>query len=745
MTSIDPQKSGYIQNFANLANEFSKVATDDLQKEAAQECVEKIFHELEQIQNNTNDEGLKGRCRDLKEVLQRDFKVTADHPKIDLNNTIRHVKLFSRALAEFNESKEFVKNHLPPPPLMTYKPIANGCKQISVLSQMDDETGLGFQNCGFHSLKNALLLMLPADSQNPNLYTDKNLFKIIYDRYCTPFLEGKNSNERDASMPLLKQIITTMRDDTHAPPELHALISNLKASENSLLLLNMTTSDGTPHGAPVLANIDSGGLIDALKLAEFSKKAPPASLTCIFGSDKSQHWYAIRLDKSEEGNIEAVVCDSISNTHNLMGRSSPAFQMAEIIKGKTQNIEEFLMEATSDIGEEFSRKAAQIIKDDELDEEQYQERIDRNFLDTSPNEFLAVSGLHNGSPKSIVLGNMFNFLEVVKKGNLLENRLYSNNINIKNLYDLLKFYRIHLPDGDPDYDRIVEALEYLEGRIRDPEKIALNDLIAKMGALSLTDPINKGCYESASRTLDYMVKLWDNAGLISDIGHELDQNAAEAARNYKANELLSGGVGIEKGFITGGSAKEAEASLRAKVQSTILVFEKAQSKGKLLELVQALRAGGSCITNQVENIQKFAAQMEEIDLGDENIALVTPFFDEVFSEILLNLFEEIHPEFNYGTDLYKQKSKEFIENFDASSLSSDVSQLFFDEFVRYMKGYERGEPLPFKAAKNYLIREGVIFDEQQEIDWSDVLVKLNRSGKLMIFMRSAKDYAGSLV
>ncbi|HEV8052317.1 MAG TPA: hypothetical protein VGP47_07475 [Parachlamydiaceae bacterium] len=238
--------------------------------------------------------------------------------------------------------------------------VTSSIKQVNVLNQNADETGVGEENCGYHALKNALCLMTAILSKNNyntgvknNSFLDLNLFTDFYQTYAAPLLKGKEKGDKDASDPLVREMINAFLTDTAPPERLLSLKNILKNNRHGLGIFTLFPSDN--EAGLKLAVMDEYSFRDCLKFFKFSQNKEITSLICPVGNVASMHWYSIAMIKKEDGSLHFFGCDSFES--NQKGIASPLGKVCKVFEQAMENPTEFFDSALFSFVEGFERYA----------------------------------------------------------------------------------------------------------------------------------------------------------------------------------------------------------------------------------------------------------------------------------------------------------------------------------------------------------------------------------------------------
>lgn len=350
---------------------------------------------------------------------------------------------------------------------LSYEEILPGYQVLSVLEQQALDGGK--ETCAFHALKNALLMLQPEAQQNHCDYLDENLFSTFYFKYCSDLLEGKDEEQRDGSICLLRAIIQEMLNDP-APSEEHApLIAQFRNAQEEFAILNFVSESGKLHVRDdvfrpfQLAHIQPTEISEVFKLYDFAKKQGPAQLTTVSGATLTGHWYTLQIHKKADGNVDFIGCDSMHRPHNALQEQSSIYKIGEAIKECLKNPEELLTFAYDDFFHTFAHMNAAFNKLPEESDPDYQNRLQDYFLDGTPTDLVAVEGVHDGSNREMKLYRIIQAMRIVEKGNWLQSQNAAIQNHLQILRNLVDYYHDHLENTDRQYGEIERIHQLLHG------------------------------------------------------------------------------------------------------------------------------------------------------------------------------------------------------------------------------------------------------------------------------------------
>ncbi len=163
-----------------------------------------------------------------------------------------------------------------------------GKGQIPVLNQYADGTGSGFENCGYHALKNALVALEGKKED----FTDQQFFLKFFHSHCEPLLNqnlDQKIGKRDATAPLL-----------------HQILENIPHASEKLAIFNVAENGK-------LAIFDERGLEEAHKLYRFATRKGPQMFALVLGNETLGHWSTLIAYKDREGALSFIGCDSMGH------------------------------------------------------------------------------------------------------------------------------------------------------------------------------------------------------------------------------------------------------------------------------------------------------------------------------------------------------------------------------------------------------------------------------------------------
>lgn len=331
-------------------------------------------------------------------------------------------------------------------------PVSENVKQIRVLRQSQDGTGYAMESCGYHALKNAMILCYANDESTTDIvekmFEDKQLFLSFNKKYVTPFIEEKNVGKRDASSPIIKGIIHSFISDPNPPQELKNLQESLKKHIDSLAVIDITSAKKNKNHEFLIHEV--ADLKEAEKFFHFAKSNREGSFTLVLGNPNNGHWSTVNVFRHENGENKYHFCDSNFNVKSFYVP----------IKGMIENYlskpDEYLRKSFESIGEELDRKARWLSYSGE-DLEEYKNML----LDNKPCECFAIPGISNGSNKDLLIHTCLNSFGMMERCGWLESVNIEQEKHVANLTKLLTFYRENLNVNSPHMQSIIQALEIM--------------------------------------------------------------------------------------------------------------------------------------------------------------------------------------------------------------------------------------------------------------------------------------------
>nr|MBA2726713.1 hypothetical protein [Parachlamydiaceae bacterium] len=566
-------------------------------------------------------------------------------------------------------------------------------KQIDVYSQLDDTTGSGFENCGYHSLKNAICLIASLSSDAPlqNAFKDPELYDAFYQNYAMPHVEHLKTGQKDATTPLLRAIIKDFISDPSPPDKLLYLQQILKkCNENSIGIF--TTFPSSHDLGLSFGLFDEAGFKDAQKLFQFSQQPGPGVMFCPVGNVNTGHWYALSIIKQENGEIEFFGCDSLESGQK--GGASPLGKISSFFLHTLTNPNEFINEALSSF----------------VDTLHYAEWVDSKgvpFIGEDKAKLMELAKEPLYLPQKCLLA-----MEGMLEHRWTDSSNIQQLLSIHKIENLLRFYQSNLPIDSHEGIAISSVLKKIDKNFNfDSSVESLIDstifrLSSSLPNIAETEVI-KG-KESTGKILSHMLILYNKR---KEIAGEKDQSSREVLAEALTH------AGIEKGFISGKNSEEAKNRIEHRTFMLLTAIQKAEIMGKEDELYQVVRQGDPCLTARVGRIEEFLASLYNLgdslqDMLSDKIFMIT---DTAIGEILLEMAD------------------------DAESLEiltpADIDANTLAQFLKQLSTVATSE-----LFKDYLVGKGYC-ETKENIDWLEVSTRLLPSKDFEIMFLRGKRIA----
>ncbi len=606
--------------------------------------------------------------------------------------------------------------------LVTNEKLAKNVSQIQVLSQYDDGTISGFENCGYHALKNALLLLISEKNGNEwsKLFNDKQLFYTFYSQYCLPILEdmGVKAGNKDASVLVLRQIIQTMAIDPHPPQSLLFLQKTLAQAQEdqSLVILQIASTRNDAHSPPFFAFFDAAGSLEAKKGIVFAMQKGPATLSCICGNEDMGHWYTMTIHKTHEGKLFFIGCDSMDNNHATLGPFSPLGKLSQLFLEKMENPYSFAREAYEPIQESLSRMASSFYPDGSLPKD-----FEKQWLDATPVSDLAIAKIHNGSMLERKIVECIEAYTFLQSMDWIGSQNYWIYLQVNDLKLIVDFYAKKLPAKHPFAKKMQEISA--EIKTKHPTNIIDTKIAEALADLELEKKnkrITEFEYQQAQSTFSMMHTLYHEKKNLSKVSDE-------TARNNQMNDLKDV-RGIEAGFTLGKNSIDIENSLIQKMNTLLLAYQEKKNQGDFISLIRTIASGDGCLTARISRVMTLYASLQglgkiEEEAQTEKIAEAPTY---IFSETLAILAEK------------------YIEEREEAHIHemSEIDEASSTEFVNKIQDYAVGEiGKPFRT---FLVDTGIIqrdpsikeIPEADQIDWLGIHPQImDRKKEILAFLQ----------
>ena len=564
------------------------------------------------------------KSENLKLETPKEIGATFDHIS-DFDGPSKSCKVFeetfhSKAASSSQISPKDTASGIPFKPFKNLDRIAEGdydahrYLQIQVLNQLQDGTGHGVENCGYHALKNAiasLLLNSPHENAAHCLLKEKPYFKQFFDTYCSQLIAM--STDKDASIPLLNEIIDRFLKDDEVPVKLTPFQTALRANREQVVIINTSTS-----GNPFTAFISEEGLKEAEKIFNFINNPKSEKLTIIFGNENENHWFTLTAEKTHDEKIKFTCFDSFEGNHSRAGKDSPFYKASQTFKQFFELPQKCIENAVFDLNEVLERKAAWIGEDSEDLLTNDQETIQRQCL---------------------------RCYDIIKQHKWLASNNIQKQMCVSNIHKLLSFYHTKTPN--PEFSMIIEEIDV--GRNKDWLIQTLDELIQEISSNSdsYTPPLNEQALNVAKLGL-WLKKLYSEREKIRD--------------NPSLQQALQVEMSIEDKF-SDNPVKEMERN----VLLYILTIQTAQKKNRLNELIQNVGTP-SCFTGRMGAISEFLPRLQWSELDELAVAGYTFLTTDVaFSHAILECIPIDSDDHvaegmidKFSTETCKQNKEEFV-------------------------------------------------------------------------------------
>jgi hypothetical protein len=469
--------------------------------------------------------------------------------------------------------------------------------QVFVLDQNADGTKSGFENCGFHALKNALIMLLPSENSQvlKKFFNDQILFLNFYQKYCLPKVEHLKIGKRDATAFVLREVIKAfLQDEQILLPELEKLQKSLmQAEDNSISILQMHTSDGSQTGEPLFSFLDDFDTWEGTKLYNFAKNPMAATFTMVIGNASFNHWYTINVHKDSQSQLTFYGSDSNNESHKVLGTLSILNKITNLIKSTIQDPEEFLIQAYEPCEEIISRYAGWIDQGEAKNQEYKDQLLTDKLEIIFPHIHIGFQSIMTG--KWLASDDFELYLKILDLESIVQfycQNLPSDNSQLKELHSILKLIQENKKNNFVN--------QIFESSIKEIEKFNKE--------YSSTD------YERIISTFQMMYRLYKDCKQYSSI-EESDQRLNKMM-------VISQGTGIEDDFVKMRSGKETEKFIELKANTLLLTYQRAKKMNKLKEFFQAIKG------NELGSDPCFTAKMGRVELFRQSISFLANIEDK---------------------------------------------------------------------------------------------------------------------
>lgn len=566
--------------------------------------------------------------------------------------------------------------------------------QFKVLQQVSDGEVSGLEFCGFHALKNALVALhsVHAEGNLNLLFNDPKLFKVFYERYGAPLVGFKSAGSRDATSPIVREIIQKFKNDVNPPAELILIQKSLRALPDYLTVFEVRPEDGTFMGELALANVEEESLEDVQRLCRFANATGPLTIALVVGNHEDQHWHTVVFYKDEKGNIKSFGGDSMQNDHSIVGELSPLLKISRYFMKKLLDPKAFLQETfqKTTIPEILSRQAGWVRNGDNR----------RQLLDEKPCASLARSGF-DGSFLQANIQRLLLCSSVMQQAHCFSSLDFSIQSSVSDLEVLLNFYISNLPLTHPFQADLRRAREVIM-RERSVDWLGkmytqmFDEINAQRRKLEFA-AVSPALLERAFEVFNKVLEIYRNIERITEID-------SSDARNVLINSIATMAEGEFSAGKTPGQVRE---NLLEKAFFVVNVYQKAKKKNKVAEFCKAISVGG-CPQNRLDSARLFE---ETLDIGPVEEMIST------FKMAAMPLSTVI--EFACG-DMDPQSALDFIKGLSRASFKSAAMQ---QNLIIWFSTYYSNASTYDADFYNFLLTEKLI-ESVESLNWEELIPKL---------------------
>lgn len=596
--------------------------------------------------------------------------------------------------------------------------VVDGLDQVAVLNQYEDTTDSGFENCGFHSLKNALIVQakqeLGEDTQQA--LEDPKVFLEFYEHYCVPLLENLPKGKKDATLPLLREAIKLAAQDKNPPVSLKPLIEGVKKQGSPALLL-ISTSTGDETGDPLFLPIDVNDTAEYQKLIDFASNEGPSQLSCVVGNQQLGHWYVIHFEKDKEGNIKSFGLDSMTNDHDILGEFSSLAKMNSLLLKAFQNPEILQRAAYQPIDDLLSTRGSWVDSKGEVDS---QESF-KSLLDETPNAHFVSESTPRGSNLERILSACHGAIQFLQANQLLDVDDYEMQSKIDDIDRLLTFYGQNL-GNDPKYSLLSTDKAILDAHNK---RGALVDHIFDE-AISFIEgkkhELKPYEYEQNLTLFTEMRNIYHKRKGLSSLSKEEDR-LKELNQDSKTK-------GIEDGFINGTSASQIEGSIMARVSTLLTTYQQSKKTNSMNRFFKVVSQGDGCLTGRMGRVAAYKAELS--GFGEVKEAIEREKIAQPPTYALQQFFEQRTDTDNDADPIADQINSFKVEDLNDESIVEEMAS----QFQTYCKGELA------KSFRLFLVEQNIIKDDDpQKIDWTEALQRMSNLKEFKAWVESAKKLA----
>ncbi|CDR35031.1 hypothetical protein [Criblamydia sequanensis] len=597
--------------------------------------------------------------------------------------------------------------------------VVDGLNQVAVLNQYEDTTESGFENCGFHSLKNALIVQAKGElgDEIQQMLEDPKVFMAFYDSYCAPLLENLPKGKKDATLPLLRDAIKLAVQDKNPPFSLKTLIEALKSQDPPALLL-ISTSNGEETGDPLFLPIDVNDTAEYQKLIDFASKEGPSHLSCVLGNQQLGHWYVLHFEKDKEGNVKSFGLDSMTNDHDILGEFSSLAKMNSLLLKAFQNPDILQKAAYQPIDDLLSTRGSWVDSNGRVDS---QESF-KSLLDETPNPHFASENTPTGSNLERILATCHRAIQFLQANQLLDNDDYELQSKIADIDRLLTFYGQNL-GSDPKYSLLNTDKATLDAHNK---REALVDHIFDEAITFIEGKkheLNSYEYEQNLTLFTEMRNIYHKRKGLSSISREEDR-LKELNQESKAK-------GIEDGFINGTTPSQIEGSVIARVSTLLSTYQQAKKTNSMNRFFKVVSQGDGCLTGRMGRVAAYKAELSGFGEVKEAIEREKVAQPPVYA--LQQFFEQ-------RTDTDNDDAEPIADQINSFKIEDLNDETTLEEMASQFQIYCKGELS--KSFRLFLVEQNIIKeDDPQKIDWAAALQKMIDLKEFRVWVESAKKQA----
>lgn len=561
--------------------------------------------------------------------------------------------------------------------------------QVPVGLQIYDKTNLGNQNCGYHTLKNALCSLATIKEGAPeNLFKDEELFLDFYNHYCAPLLEKTEKNARNATFPILREILANIEKDANVPLRLK-FIQKIPGEESINDKIGFFSVQPTNDSKGIEFGLfDQKGLEDTFKLYEFAKSPYSQALACCLGDSSSGHWCEISIVKNDRNELYFFGSDSFDNQH--IGNSSLLGKLSLLLEESIKNPESLMIKALNSFTETLASRCDLINDEGDLNREE-----EKNLLLNEKEELV------NGCLTAT---------EVILSIDWSNTTDISTLLNLKRISSLLKFLTLNLSREEVFYQVLQDRFEKIQTHFSFEASVlkALTTSVSELNEILPNRSEIKRNIQQTLATFKSIETLYKERSIISSGTSQID-------REIIAQGLTS--AGIEPGFMTGQTSNDSKKQIEQKVYTLLMAYQTAKSLDQTEKLYETIGQGDGCLTARMGRIEEFLSELKS--LGD----ISQDFSTEAIMQLSDAAVSSAIMEHSFGeTDINSLKK----EDLDINALITCFS--IFSQV-------EKAEPF-----KDFLIDQGWI-EDKNKIDWKLVVENLIASPLFEVMLNRGKEIA----